>query len=219
MWLDDFIPSESPESWAKSAEISEKIKEWIKKWAAWVKRVKKDEKKAQKYDRILAWALAEIIKDEKYDFLLNSLFDSLSSWFNSSFLLWIISLIKIELSNHIRDVTWKQKVDFSYVKTYEFIDFDDDNLDASIKNRINNWIEDVITIVWFEYSSLQIQRLLDVCNDKNSLIIINEFTSKVFLFFFYEMNIKISEKKSLNYSDFILSQIFDKLKEIEIEEV
>lgn len=44
MGLDDFIPSETWDTWPKSAEISEIFKESIKRWAAWVKRVQKDEK-------------------------------------------------------------------------------------------------------------------------------------------------------------------------------
>lgn len=44
MGLEDFVPSEWMDSWPKSAEISEKFKESIKKASAWIKRVQKDEK-------------------------------------------------------------------------------------------------------------------------------------------------------------------------------
>jgi len=69
MSLEEFTPSESPESWANSAEVSEKLKEAIKRWTAGMKRTQKDEKKAKKYDMLLAGFLVKIIIDKKYDLL------------------------------------------------------------------------------------------------------------------------------------------------------
>jgi hypothetical protein len=45
------------------------------------------------------------------------------------------------------------------------------------------------------------------------------FTSLIFQFFFKELNINIDLSKSNSYMEFILWQVFQKLNEIEIEEV
>lgn len=214
MWLEDFIPNESWEKWTQSTEVLEKIKEASKKAALWGKRLQKDEKKAKKYDSILSWFLYQIVKNEKYDFLLNNLFDTLNSWFNSNFILWLLSLVYLPISDKIREESWKNKILFNYKKTFSILEFND-NLDEEIKNRINLWIEDIIDILILEYSSLQIKRILEL-NLNNEVL---NLTSSIFIFFFSEININILEKKSISYSKFILSQIFEKIKSIEIEEI
>jgi hypothetical protein len=50
----------------------------------------------------------------------------------------------------------------------------------------------------------------------NQLLI---FTSLVFQFFFKELNINMDISKSNSYMEFILGQIFQKLNEIEVEEI
>jgi len=219
MWLDDFTPSESPESGWNSAEVSEKIKEWIKKWIAWIKRVKKDEQKAKKYDNMLASFLVEIIRDEKYDVLLPFLFDALNNWFNSNILIWILSLININISNKIREISKKELISFNYIKTFDKISFDDEKLDLELKNRINYWIEDIIDIVIIEYSSIQLEKLKEIKNKKEIYNYIILFTKEVFIFFFKEQNIIISNSKALSYTEFILEQVFIKIQEIDLEKV
>jgi len=91
-------------------------------------------------------------------------------------------------------------------------------LDEEIKNRINLWIEDIIDIVSIEYSSLQIQHMLEIYVKKDEMYIQN-FSKKVFIFFFQELNIHISDKKALSYIEFILEQIFTKMKTISTQEI
>lgn len=218
MWLEDFTPSESwPEAWAKSSEVSEKFKEAVKKASAWIKRVQKDEKKAQKFDSLLASFLVQIIRDKRYDFLLDSLFKALDNWYSSNFLLWILSLIYLPISDKIRELSKKPKIIFKpkihFIKT----DFDDSTIDENLKNRINLWIEDIIDIISLEYSFVQTQRMLELFKNKDESIV--EFTWLVFSFFFSQMNINISNSKSQSYSKFILSEIKLKIEKLELEEV
>lgn len=220
MWLEDFVPSESwAEGWAKSSEVSEKFKESVKKASAWIKRVSKDEKKAKKFDLLLAQFLTQIIRNPKYDFLLDDLFKTLDSWFSSNFLLWIMSLIYLPISDKIRELSKKDLIEFNYVKTFESIDFDDNNLDEQIKNRINYWIEDISDILSIEYSHLQLENIKKNFKSWEKYEQLVTFTSLVFQFFFQELNINISQKKSQSYIDFIMQQVFVKINEIKIEEV
>lgn len=220
MWLEDFIPSESwADAWPKSSEVSEKFKEAVKKAGAWIKRVQKDEKKARKFDLLLAAFLTQIIRNPKYDFLLEDLFKTLDSGYSSNFLLWILSLVYLPISDKIRELSSKNLIEFDYVKTFEKVNFDDNNLDESIKNRINFWLEDIIDIISIEYSSLQISQVKTLFlkrEEYNQLLI---FSSLVFEFFFEELNIEISQKKSQNYIDFIMQQVYIKIQTLESEEV
>ncbi len=220
MWLEDFIPSESwADAWPKSSEVSEKFKEAVKKAGAWIKRVQKDEKKARKFDLLLAQFLTQIIRNPKYDFLLDDLFKTLDSGYSSNFLLWILSLVYLPISDKIRELSSKNLIEFDYVKTFEKVNFDDNNLDESIKNRINFWLEDIIDIISIEYSSLQISQIKTLFlkrEEYNQLLI---FSSLVFEFFFEELNIEISQKKSQNYIDFIMQQVYTKIQTLESEEV
>ncbi len=220
MWLEDFIPSESwADAWPKSSEVSEKFKEAVKKAGAWIKRVQKDEKKARKFDLLLAQFLTQIIRNPKYDFLLDDLFKTLDSGYSSNFLLWILSLVYLPISDKIRELSTKEIIEFDYVKTFQIVHFDDNNLDEQIKNRINFWLEDITDIISIEYSSLQISQIKTLFIKKeayNQLVI---FSSLVFKFFFEELNIEISQKKSQNYIDFIMQQVYTKIQTLESEEV
>lgn len=215
MGLEDFTPSESSEWWTQSVEISEKFKEAAKKAGSGIKRTQKDEKKAKKSDILLAGFLVKIIIDKKYDTVLIDLFKSLHSGYPSNFLLWIISLIHIGISNKIREASEKEKVIFSYYSD-TLIDFDDQNLPIDVKNRINWWVEDIIWIISHDYSSLLTDILIKKLIEKDDIIL---FTSKVFEFFLKEININITENKSLNISEFILSEVEKEMKKLEIEEI
>jgi len=53
-------------------------------------------------------------------------------------------------------------------------------------------------------------------NKKDDIIL---FTSKVFEFFLKEININITENKSFNISEFILSEVEKEMKKLVIEEL
>lgn len=219
MSIEDFSGDiDSWETWQSAEapkEVSEKFKEQIKKSSSWLKRTKKDEKKAKRQDLLLANFLVKMIMNKKYDFLLEHLFSSLNSWVPSNIILWILSLIFIEISNKIRDLSWLKHIEFSYFSETS-IDFDDDNLDSKIKDRINFWVEDIVLSVSVEYSSLQTSKIIHSISSNKDLLI---FTSKVFKTFLKEININISDVKSLSISEFILFEIETNIKRLKIEEI
>jgi len=209
MSIEDFNPSESPESGSNWAEISEKYKEQAQKASAWIKRTQKDESKAKKYDFLLAKFLVEMILKKKYDPLLGELFACLDAGYGTNFLLGILSLIYLPISHEIRRAGWKNEIQFSAPKYEEIHTFDSDNLPSDIRDRVNDWIGDMELVVQFEVSSIITKRTL-------GLILYDEkvrlFTSSVFSFFFHEVWIKISESKSKSYSEFILWELEKSLK-------
>lgn len=222
MWLEDFSPEieSSPWLWQSAEatkESSEKYKESTKK--AWAKAAKvgKDEKKAKKYDFLLAGFLVKIIVDKKYDSLLDNLFSSIHQWYASNFILWILSLINIEISHEIRSTSNKKDIVFDYEISPETIEFDDKHINSKIKDRINYWIEDIIDSVTIEYSSIQTEKIKELLTSDEKVLL--AYTSKIFTFFLNEINISISKKQSDSISEFIISEISKYINKLEVENI
>ena len=222
MGIEDYTPEIESSEWVwnsaeASKESSEKYKESSKKAWAKIAKTQKDEKKAKKYDFLLAGFLVKIIVDKKYDSLLNSIFPSIHEWYPSNFVLWILSLINNDISNKIREISNKQSIVFDYIKNENIENFDDSNMNPQIKDRINHWVEDITDSVTIEYSSLQTKKL-KVLLETDETILLN-YTSKVFTFFLKEININISESKSNNISEFIISEVKKSIDKLEIENI
>ncbi|MDA7494859.1 hypothetical protein N8455_00800, partial [Candidatus Gracilibacteria bacterium] len=203
MSLEDFTPSESPEGSAEtgsnSAEVAEKLKEAIKRGAAGMKRTQKDEKKAKKYDMLLAGFLVKIIIDKKYDFILTSLFSCLDKGFSSNLVLGILSLAHEEISEKIKSLAGKEYTPYSfqYEETHEF---NDSHVTPQVQARINSWVEDITDIIALEYSSIQINELKKNFIANRDTIL--QFTANVFKFFLHNSNITIQDSTLFSISEF-----------------
>ncbi len=210
--------SEEWQQWQeKVSEISEKFKEQVRRSSAWIQRTKKDEKKAKKWDFALAGFLVKLIVDKKYDFILEKLFNLMDKGFASNFLLGILSLVYIDISNYIRKNYKKDLIKFNYQKQEEIKVFDASNIDIEIQNRINAWVEDIIFMTTNDYSSLLTQRLRKLIKqNKNDLI---WFIKSIFSFFLKENNIQIIDSEAINISAFILSEIEKAIKNLNLEQI
>lgn len=222
MALDDFSYDIDSSEWLWSSSekateaVSEKFKEAVKKASAWIARTQKDEKKAKKYDFLLANFLVKIIIDKKYDSILENIFKTMDFGYSSNFILWILSLINLEVSDKIREISWKQKVEFDF-KLEEIWEFDDNNIRPAIKNRINLWIEDIIDVTTLEYSNIQNKRNMELLEKDSKVIVI--FTAQIISFFLKESNILIKKEKAISISDLIISEVRKTIKNIKIDEI
>ena len=213
----DIDNSESPWSSPEQVkEVSEKFKESIKKASAWIARTQKDEKKAKKYDFLLANFLVKIIIDKKYDSVLENIFKVMDFWYSSNFILWILSLINLEVSNKIREISWKEQIIFDF-RLEEILEFDDNNMRKPIKDRINLWIEDMIDATTIDFSSIQNKRNIELLDKDWKVIII--FTAQIISFFLNEANISIKKDKAISISKFIISEVKSAMKSLKIEEI
>ncbi|HBY75034.1 TPA: hypothetical protein DEG21_04125 [Patescibacteria group bacterium] len=95
------------------------------------------------------------------------------------------------------------KLTFDYQKTSELIEFSEENLDKILRNRINEWIEDIYKVVSNDPSTIISNRFLSLTSDKEKIKFIN-FLSSLLTFFFYDLNIVIQKNTAFNYSEFIL---------------
>ena len=213
----DIDNSESPWSSPEQVkEVSEKFKESIKKASAWIARTQKDEKKAKKYDFLLANFLVKIIINKKYDSVLENIFKVMDFWYSSNFILWILSLINLEVSNKIREISWKEQISFDF-RLEETWEFDDNNMRKPIKDRINFWIEDMIDATTIDFSSIQNKRNIELLDKDWKVIII--FTAQIISFFLNEANISIKKDKAISISKFIISEVKSAMKSLKIEEI
>lgn len=222
MALDDYSydidSSEWLWNWAEKASeaVSEKFKEAVKKASAWIARTQKDEKKAKKYDFLLANFLVKIIVDKKYDSILENIFKTMDFWYSSNFVLWILSLINLEVSDKVREISGKEKVVFDFILD-DVWEFNDNDIRPEIRKRINLWIEDIIDATTIEYSNIQNKRNIEMLENDSKVIII--FTAQIFAFFLKEANILVTKEKSIAISSFIISEVKKYLKNLKIEEV
>lgn len=206
MWLDDFdiwSVEGIDSAWntaSSSSEVSEKFKESIKKSTAGTKRIQKDEKKAKKYDFMLSNFLIKIILDKRFDWLLELIFICLDKWYPSNFLLWIMSLVYEDISKKIREVSQKNylKFDFRYE---EPIEFSNEIISSEIKSRINFWVEDMIDVVIIDSSELSTKKLLELMEEEKKVL--DNLFVWVFVFFFKNINVSITQEQAFNYIDFI----------------
>ena len=189
--------------WNISEQISEIYKEEVKKWQAQAKKSRKDEKKAKQQDILLAKFLVKILIDKRYDSLFPSLFKSFDIGIPSNLILWILSLVYIEISNELRITTEKKLIQFNYYSE-ETISFTWNNLPQEVKDRINYWVEDILAVIQLNPSKIYTKRIIISIKKSEELKI---FTTSVFKYFLSEINIYMPEKVLLEYSSFILNKV------------
>jgi len=209
MWVNDFHwdIDWTDESWISmwnvSEQISEAYKEEVKKGDKKAKKSRKDEKKAKQHDMLLAKFLVKILIDKSYDKLLPSLFKAFDSGVPSNLILWIMSLVYIDISHSIRQSVWKPSVSFNFT-IQETLNFSGDNLPQEVKNRINAWVEDVHSVISFNPSKVYTQRVFESIKDSQELY---SFAVNVFIYFLSETNIYIKPKIAQEYVWFIFQKI------------
>lgn len=189
--------------WNVSEQISEIYKEEVKKWQAQAKKSRKDEKKAKQQDILLAKFLVKILIDKRYDSLFPSLFKSFDIGIPSNLILWILSLVYIEISNELRITTEKKLIQFNYYSE-ETISFTWNNLPQEVKDRINYWVEDILAVIQLNPSKIYTKRIIAFIKKSEELKI---FITSVFKYFLSEINIYMPEKVLLEYSSFILNKV------------
>ena len=203
-WLD------SAEGWRQSTEISETYKEVAKKASAGIKKTQKDEKKAKKYDFLLASFLVELILKKKYDDLLEKLFPALDAWYGTNFLLGIISLVYPPVSHEIRKAIGLTPISFEFIIQDEPQVFNPESIPDKIRMRINDWIEDMHNVIRLESSTIITERSLRLIIYDET---IRDFCMTTLLFFFWELRYTMTPLIARNYTDFILKELEKTLKE------
>jgi hypothetical protein len=234
MWLDSIDDIDSWEVWAQASETKEEQKEKKDRFAkslAWIGRTQKDEKKAKKDNDNLFDIIKEILKDPKYDVLIPFVVETLKIQTPSNFILWSLSLIyndaalliraNYNRNNSLVIIPENKNMENSlvdYIRKEEAIEFSEENLDPNLRKRINEWIEDIYSVICFDPSTIVTDRFLGLISKNEKEHFINLLCA-ILTFFFYDLNITIPKSIAFKYSDFILGEIKRKVEWLKLEEI
>ncbi|MDD2487581.1 MAG: hypothetical protein PHS92_04375 [Candidatus Gracilibacteria bacterium] len=231
MGLDSIDDIDSGEIGAQASETKEEQKEKKDRYTkslAGIQRTQKDEKKAKKDNDNLINIIIEILKDPKYDILIPFVVDLLKIEAPSNFILGGLSLVYDDAAIVIRrnyskndSLILKESeilIPVNYKKKDEIIEFNEESLDPLLRKRINEWIEDIYSVISFDPSSIISKKFLTIIGKKEKEVFINMLCS-VLTFFFYELNIAIPKDIAFKYSDFILGEIKKKVESLKLEEI
>ncbi|MDD5377070.1 MAG: hypothetical protein PHH16_03050 [Candidatus Gracilibacteria bacterium] len=212
---------------------SEASKAKAAKSLAGIKRTQKDEGKAKRDNDYLHECLREIIVSEKYDVLIPYIFPLFEAGIPSHIIIGAFSLVHQRASDIIRDhyisdtnslaLTNPSSSDKKYPhRTFAVtpfaspVEFDDQTIDPAIRKRINEWVEDIFTVVSFDPSVIMTERFLYILGSKEKNDVV-KLLSGVLIFFLLRVNVHISGDKASLYTEFILKEVEKKLKELKLE--
>ncbi|EKE28143.1 MAG: hypothetical protein ACD_3C00088G0004 [uncultured bacterium (gcode 4)] len=237
MGLDSMEDIEVGEWWwekaQETAKEAQEKKEKASKAMAWIQRTRKDEKKATKDNDFLYEIIVDIIRNREYDILLPFVSDMLKQWVSSNFILWGISLVYDEAVYIIRTnyLPWNTKITVDkelakafkltlwYTPTQQVVEFNDNNINSAIKSRINEWIEDIISIISFDPSTIITKKFLSLLQSSDNKNLLINYIASILTFFLFRLNIFITKEKAFLYSEFILWETVKKLRSLHLEEI
>lgn len=245
MWLDGLDNLEGNEGGSEwwTEQQSEASKSKAAKSLAGIQKTQKDEKKAQRDNDYLHLCLREIIASQKYDTIIPYIFPLFDVGIPSHIIIGSFSLIDQKSSNIIRD-HYVSEMNRSYLdeaimqnsthssniqgiyahRAFNLdpfespIEFDDQTVDTSIRKRINEWVEDIFTVVSHDPSTVMTERFLHILAGKEKKDVI-ELLWATLIFFLLRVNVHISLEKASIYSDFILKEVAKKLKKLQLESI
>lgn len=115
---------------------------------AGIARTQKDEAKGRKASSLLFALLSEILKDPKFDPILEPVFSLLHANVPSAQVLAIVSLVSIDAANAIRKEFDPEAplLKNEPVSSKDPETFDSAHLRPDLKARVNEWIEDVFRV-------------------------------------------------------------------------
>lgn len=155
----------------------------------------------------------KILRDKNYDALLPQIINLIHEGVPSNFLIGILSLVYPKASDIIREnysKTKKELISFEYTPSFEAVNFDENNLDPVIRKRINEWIDDIFSVISFDPSiilSRKFSLMLSSPLNKD----ITASIAEILIFFLSSLRISISSQKALLYSEFILGEVRKKI--------
>lgn len=246
MWLDGIDNLDGDEAWADAGaeQQSEAARAKAAKSLAWIQRTKKDEKKAQRDNDYLHLCLREIITSTHYDILIPYIFPLFDAGVPSHIIIGAFSLVHEHASDIIRDhyvsdsnslalisesegegkILQHQEIKKYPHRTFALqafstpVEFDDETIDPTIRKRINEWVEDIFTVVSYDPSVVMTERFISILTGKEKKDVI-KLLSGILIFFLLRINVHISPEKASLYTEFILKEVEKKLKALKLEKI
>lgn len=107
---------------------------------------------------------------------------------------------------------------FSFSPYSTLVEFNDETIDPAIRKRVNEWIEDIFSVISYDPSFVMTERFLSILSGKTKKDVIKLLT-EIFVFFLRSLNMDISETKASLYTGFILKEVEKKVKELRLETI
>ncbi len=216
----EFESSSIDSSWLSGSqeapkEKSEKQSESYKKAQAQLQKAKKDEKKAQWDNDALFNILLRFIQNPFYEEFIPTITELLSHAVPSRFIISTISLIYPEAALHI--LTHLERKDdihmFLELHRYEhMIDLNEHTLHPTLRTWMSTWSHMTQQYLLDSEGSVVMQQKLFTIIQQDSNSLMSTSLAQSIRFFFHSRNVKITEKVSISYADFILKEYIKTLK-------
>lgn len=211
---DSGAPEGAPEA---TKESSEKQREKSSKALAGIQKSRRDESKARKHSDVLAHIVVELLKDPKYDHILDGVLFLLKSE--------VPSVVVVAFSAISFDVGFKSLIDHLHIavkiptlsKRETPVQFDEKVLLDTEREYINLWIEVLFSTLTSDVSVILTKKLM-VQLDSPLRNEITRAMARFFEIFLLDIGISIEPKKAESYAGFILDQVEKRLKQTPLEE-
>lgn len=98
------------------------------------------------------------------------------------------------------------------------VEFDDETLEPLVRRRINEWIEDIFTIISHDPSVIMTARFLEILSSKEKKHL-TKLLAEILIFFLASLNIHINEVRASLYTEFILKEVEKRIKTLNLEKI
>lgn len=216
MGLDNYESLDDAPSLSNAREEStEQYSERAKKAQIQLKKIQKDEKRAQGDDERLFLILSRFIQDPYFAPLIQNVASLLSLGMPSRAVIAFISLLYPDATYFVLDLLGKPEKlkKFLSLPRYEIMtDFNEQEISPEIRAWMSEWIVMMEAFLLHESSSLLMsKKIVNLITGKNANDI-EDHLSMCLTFFFAMRNVKISHEKSREYARFICRNIAQKIQ-------
>lgn len=204
----------SPESEGGIGQASEKASETAReqtssKALAGIARSRKDESKGRKASDLLSSMLVSLLRDPRFDPLLESTMSLLRLDFPSAYVVGILSLVSMEASGAVRK-TFDPSAPLISSDPHpepERAAFDPNRLRQDFRTRINEWISDVFLVATKDPSSILTDKFLSIIRIPKVRAAYLAATETVLIYFFDSKNVEVPHSEAKSFASFLLKEL------------
>ncbi len=190
------------------------------KTLAKIGKTRKDEAKGRKSASLLSGLLAKILRDPRFDPILESVLSLLRNDVPGAYVLGVLSLVSVDAANAIRKECDPSVGMLSEIPPEtEAKTFQNDHIRPDMKLRINDWIEDVFRIATNDPSSILTDKFLSSLSKSGEREIFLTATKSVLTFFFASKNVTMPSHEAEALARYLLSELRAKLSELKLEPI
>jgi hypothetical protein len=216
--FDEGVDAGAPSASEKASEKARE--EAASKALANIAKSRKDETKGRKAGSLLFGLLAKILRDPRFDPILDPVFSLLKLDIPSAPIIGLLSLVSAEAADAIRKEYDPKAGPVSEPPAEaEMADFNPANIRPDLRNRINEWIEDVFRISTIDPSSVLTEKFLLLVSGGKERKAFLETGTAILTFFFVSKNLRIPQSEAEALSGYLLSELQKRLSGLNLERI